>query len=169
MNARPVDRGHSYRVPEQERPQGPIPELRVLQWVAPVAQAQRRGDIEVSILSIEAYDDGFVLNVRIDHASSTVPRMPELRLAITDDAGAHYHARQPGGFGGGGHARMQWRSVYFFSPALGRNVQELRIEAPELRWFAHDDATQQLVPTEPISSLWVFSLDLGALPRQRAS
>jgi hypothetical protein len=63
---------------------------------------------------------------------------------------------------------MQWRSIYALAPAFGEHARRLRIQAPELRWLGHDEATRQLVPTETSPDPWVFSTDLEWLPRQLA-
>ncbi|MGI9147816.1 MAG: hypothetical protein ACR2IK_14905 [Chloroflexota bacterium] len=161
-------RGESYGMPEDPRAKSPIPELRILQWVVPVAKSQQRGDIEVTILSIEAYDDGFVLNVRTEYVRPPTFGTPELALTIADDRGAVYRARPPGGFGGGSLARLQWRGAYFFAPALDEHAGQLRIEAPEFQWLGHDEAARQMVVAETHPGPWVFPVDLSTLPRAPA-
>jgi hypothetical protein len=148
-------------------PPSPIPQLRTLQWVMPIAMSQQHGKVEVTILSVEAYDDGFVVNVRTDYplVAALGRRMGEMPLTVADDIGGQYRARRPGGFGGGGPERMQWRAAYFFVPSLDARAGRLRLEAPEWQWLAAEEGSQQLKVVDAQPGPWVFSLDLAALPR----
>ena len=118
----------------------PEPRLRALLRVIPINQSIVSGDTEVALISVESYDDGFVLTARFitetsDPLDRAVARHPELKPEANDDLGRGYEGRQQGGGGGGGGPRIyNWRSNHRFQPALDHRARALRVTIPELRW-----------------------------------
>jgi hypothetical protein len=145
------------------RPGGRLPLLGVLRWVAGVGQIQRRPGLEVIVLSLEAYDDGFVVNVRIWYERPRVRGVPELWLVATDEAGRRYQAGRPRRVRDGGRTDHRWRAAYTFAPALVETAEQLSLEAADLYWMQYDARRRRMAVAELHPGPWAFSVALAAL------
>ena len=142
------------------------PALRELRRVIPVAQSQRVGDLAVTVLSLESYDDGFIVNLRIlSDSEPSAQQFVRPTLNVGDDAGLRYQVWPGGGYGQG----AQWRLSFHCVPALPDSetapAPNLRLELPEIRWFESREVSR--APREE-SRLgpWSFTI---ALPRREVS
>jgi hypothetical protein len=139
--------------------QGSPPELLQLLRVLPIAQLAVNGGVEMTALSLEAYTDGFLVTLRVVTAEAR-PRTPEsdafpdFAFHVTDDRGRAYEAWPQGGGGSGRH----WRFIRAFTPALDPAARELRLEAPELRWWRLGSDSPE--PTETQLGPWRFVVAL---------
>jgi hypothetical protein len=132
--------------------------VRQLVRVLPLAQTQVQGGVELTLLSLEAYTDGFFVTLRLVPAEER-PLLPESRsypdlaLHATDERGARYDAWPVGGSGYPDH----WRFTFSFVPPLNSAVQELRLEVPELRWRSFREGEP---PVEAPPGPWAFVVPL---------
>jgi hypothetical protein len=143
------------------------PALEDLVGVIPVAQTQRCAGVDVTILSVELYTDGFLVNVRLlfdPNAGS--PLSPQARplfpaFEAEDDRGTRFTGRPS--FGSSGVGR-QARYLYRFTPQLDRSARELRLRCTELRWREPGRARSEAATVGPCA----FSISLGDRPASEA-
>ena len=111
--------------------------------VLSVGQVQTISDITMMLLSIELYDDGFVMIGKIlgSRRSEDDERIgwyivfdAQSRYSVDDDQGGRY-APLRGQAGGNGH---EFRFAYGFTPSLDPRAKELRVEFSELAWMRLD-------------------------------
>lgn len=117
-------------------PIGPPPALRQLLRVIPAGQSQLHGGTEVTLLSLEVYAEGNLLNLRVVSPPERVDNPPvhwhpQLALKAVDDRGNQYSDWWPGGGTGDGR---QTRSSYLFTPSLDPAAKELTVEVLEVVW-----------------------------------
>ena len=161
-----VWRSFGVRRATERRP--PPPALRELVDVIPVGRSARRGEVTLTLLSVERYGDGFVALFRLlqehtapDPALIAAPPMPELRLQVIDDRSGAYDAWPHGGGGGGGHGLLDWRLGYVFAPAPDPGVRELRLTAAEIAWRRFDQEHSDLVDAGTTPGPWTFVVPLA--------
>jgi hypothetical protein len=120
-----------------------VPKLVDLVRVVAAGQTATVDGVSVTLLSIELYDDGFIINGRVrrsipSSSDEGVHWLPALdtgtELRAADGHGGVYASL---GMGGGGDAK-EYRLHQTFSPALALNASELRIELANLRYVRFD-------------------------------
>ena len=114
-----------------------------LDSIMPIAHHQQAGEIDVTLLAIESYADGFLASVRLSQDwQPPNPLPPEdqmehplmLRGApllsnVTDDLGNSYRCHMRMGAGGaGGHTGISCQFNYCFVPALAAGATKLAFE-----------------------------------------
>lgn len=136
----------------------PGPGLRELRRVIPVAQSQTVAGVAVTVLSLESYDDGFIVNLRL--LGEPVPgaqRFVRPTVNVLDDAGQRYQVWPGGGYGQG----AQWRLSIHCAPALresgATSGTTLRVEIPGIRWFVRHGASAAPVE-ESQAGPWTFEI-----------
>jgi hypothetical protein len=131
--------------------------LRQLLRVLPIAQSHRTESLELTLLSLEIYAEGFLLNGRVDREGDIeVRRWPEVVLAASDEGDQDYRPLPCGGNG----ISTQWRFCFQFAPPLREAARELRIRVDEIRWRRPDRATSQLAVERTDSGPWTFTIPL---------
>jgi hypothetical protein len=138
---------------------GPPPTLRELQRVLPIGQTQAHDGTAVTLFSLEAYAEGFLVNGRIVRETTATPGpkpipLPEPAFNATDSTGRRYDAWRTGGRGDG----HEWRFAYLFAPALDPSTTELRLVVTEMRWRRFGEGEPPPVEVEP--GAWTFTVTL---------
>ena len=108
------------------------PPRRALLRVVPIGQSQRRDGLEVTLIALEQYSNGFVLTCTAASAVPPVGRYdPSLSFVLTDNRGPACSAA------GGGTDRGPWldyhRSCYQFTLAFDPAARELRVKVTARR------------------------------------
>jgi ClpA/ClpB-like protein len=131
------------------------PALHTLLDVLPIVQTQQADRIEITLLSLERYDDGFVVNLRLATTDERV-RLGYGFLVppaeASDDRGGHYKGRSCGG----GQIRRQERLSLAFQPALDAASRELRLDLPRISWPMVGVGQQEEQGAGP----WTFTVTL---------
>lgn len=113
------------------------PTLRRLVRVIPVEQIQRHGEVELALQTLEIYDDGFLVRLRLSYPDRG-RRFPEPVFAVRDDRGGKYGWAPGPDLGSertGGSARgWRYEAALSFAPALDPAARELAITITEVRW-----------------------------------
>lgn len=136
----PVPENRGRRSPAETSPRreltGPPPSLRDLTRVVAVGQVQPTEMGTLTLLSLEAFRDGFLVRLLAAWAEAERPDAEGLDLVervvveAIDDRGRRY---EPWFYGGGGNG-ASWRFDHACSPALDPLAQELRLTIPALAW-----------------------------------
>ncbi|MEE8466747.1 MAG: hypothetical protein V3S68_09740, partial [Dehalococcoidia bacterium] len=148
--------------PRPPRPPGPDIERQTLQRVLGVGKSIQHGDAgetEVTLLSLELFESGFIANFRLrgwgpgenPHADFPQPgfiRSPTFYAEAVDDHGNNYQSFP--GRGGGG--RAQWRMSHRFSPELAVTDGQLHITIEEIQWSPQGAGVRTMIETGP----WQF-------------
>jgi hypothetical protein len=132
------------------------PALRELLGVVAVAQVGMAADLEVTVLSLETYADGFLVNLRLlplKGLAVAAQQLPVLAVEANDDRGGRYD----------GEARgvpwadaQQWRLSYAFQPALDPTAQTLHLRFPQVQWLSSLGQG-----SETLTGPWAFTIALG--------
>lgn len=139
------------------------PALEDLVRVIPVAQTQRCNGVAVTILSVELYTDGFLVNARVlSQSSAASPPSPPWRFLrpafeAEDDRGNQFTGRPYFGSLGAGR---KMRYLYCFTPQFDRSAHELWLRCTDLRWREPGCSGDQEVALGPCT----FSIPLGDRP-----
>lgn len=142
-----------------------IMEARVLERVVPIAQTKTQGSTELTLLSLEVYDDGFILHYQLRALEEErevrpgvmiFPGHPEVIFEIRDDLGNEYKGF-PGGAGG---SHKQWRGEHRFTPRIDQKARTLHLRVEEVQWLAHGAGQRSRIQPGP----WEFAV---SLPRSR--
>jgi hypothetical protein len=136
------------------------PGLRSLERVIPVVTSQTRGRTELTVVSIESYDDGFVVNYIVRGGPSplrpkpdrAIFHVPHLWWEGSDDASVSYEALPRGS---GGNAR-EFRGSTCFAPRLNPAASVLHLRVQEVQWLAHFPREKSSLETGP----WQFDITL---------
>ncbi len=123
--------------------------------VVPVAQQQTSSGLEIAILSLERYADGFSLIMRTTYPAPYVMFDHRFNWHVDDGIGGHYRSGGIAGSGGGIPGQTtSWRIDSSFTPALAPVVKrlELRIDQMRLR--------EQGSETRTITGPWEFEIQL---------
>jgi hypothetical protein len=149
-----------------------IPRARVLSGVLPIAEVRNVKGSDISLISLENYEDGFRLLWRIwserpkERSSMlTGGRHPSLLFGqATDDLGNTY----TGGFpGGGGGSDVDWHGEALFTPALAGASTRLTLRIEEIQWMSWSPAVRSSAEIGP----WIFDIPLAnmqSVTRDRA-
>jgi hypothetical protein len=137
-------------------------QARVLERVLGIGRSQTRADTELTLLSLEMYDDGFILNYRVRGtdlgewaglAFIFAPPIPNAPFAATDDKGARYIGMPWGGSGGPGG---DWRGDVHFTPKVTEGAKELVIRVEQVHWSGFGQSQKSRVELGP----WEFVVPL---------
>ena len=120
----------------------PTPTFRgtQLKRVIPVVQSQTIGKREVTIASVEEYEDGFIVYDRIrrvddgavdpENFETLMYMEAEGLWSATVDTGAEFFALS----GVGGGSSVMWRGATVFSPQLPPDASVLTLSAEAIEW-----------------------------------
>jgi hypothetical protein len=152
-------------VVRQGAPPGPRPpgfmEAKVLRGVIAIGETRTADRAEISLLSLESYDDGFILRYRLlTHAPLTsppaglphMPLVPTLLLNVKDDVGNEYRGG-PGGWGGGDRL---WQGEARLTPAVADEATSLEVRVEEIQWLSRSPSQRSRVQPGP----WTFHIRL---------
>lgn len=132
------------------------PEMSELTRVVAIGQSQTVGATEITLLSLEIYDAGAILNGRIRRRPASEEfRFPRPTIALTDEQGTSYAVWPGGGYGNSHDQHLSWS----FSPPP--RAPSLRVEIPELQWQAVDRASNRLVPGPAETGPWAFAIPIS--------
>jgi hypothetical protein len=132
------------------------PTLRELRRVLPVAQTERAAGVEVTVLSLETYADGFLVNLRLlplEGEPSAARYLPILAVEANDDRGGRYEGEARGVPWAD---RRQWRLSYAFQPALDPTAQSLNLRFPQAQWLSSLGQG-----SETLTGPWAFTIALA--------
>jgi Clp amino terminal domain, pathogenicity island component len=127
--------------------------------VIPIAQLQRHNECEITLLSLEAYSDGFVLNgrLRCDGGEDVYPfTAPDFR--VSDDRGGTYIQ------GAGGPALQhfdRWRFSYLFTPPFDPLARQLSMAVDDLAWLSYDEVHSRRIVGRVAHGPWSFTIPLA--------
>ena len=139
-----------------------------LERVIPVAQTQTSGDTEVTLLSVEVYNGGLVLNYRIRSVEAKnamrvallrqrVPNrwpevgVPHVRWEATDDQGKPYESIR----GDSGGSADDYGGSTAFLPKPSKKAKRLTVSAPTVQWVGSGSDTRPEGPGP-----WRFEIPL---------
>jgi len=146
----------------------PHAQPRELVSVLGVGVSQIHGPSTLTLLSLERYREGFILQFRLLRERHHLRQlfMPQIDLSIVDGRATRYTIWPQGGGGGGGlDGLIEWRYAWAGTPALPQEAGEITIEALEIRWQRHHDK-DGLVFAEADAGPWRFVI---ALPPSNAT
>ena len=172
---RPVRQGAGFGVTTLQAPQGGEPRVRpelppgffrgeVLRGVLAVAEMRHTGAADLTLVSLESYEDGFSVFWRLrsttphpEPASPFAVAHPRLVFApVHDDSGAKYE----GGIGGGGGGSAElWRGEARFTPAIADAAQRLDVRIEEIQWGSSAANVRSRAEVGP----WTFEISLSDL------
>lgn len=141
-------------IPAQPGPEAVPAPLGDLLRVISIAQTQAVGAVNVTLLSLESYADGFFIHCRfIDRGRLPhVSRLRPLEFDVVDDRGGHYDGHmQPGG-----RDSVAWYLGFIYRPAIDPEARELRVRAR-----VRDGGLAESSPEAPASSdPWLFTFSV---------
>lgn len=141
----------------------PRPMFRPLERVLPVAQTRDSGGVEIVLLFLEIYGDGFIATFRIflfdEWSASDRFRSLEITLQATDDRGRRYALGPRRGVTSGA-PNLDYRGTFSFGPGLDPAAQVLRLEIPDLHWSTLEGERRETVPDAVRRGPWAFSIPL---------
>jgi hypothetical protein len=137
-----------------------VPMKRVLLRVVPVVQTHTVGESQLTVVSLELYDDAFTAHVRIKSLEEPqpgnrffrMPAWPQINFEASDDTGRQYVAS----LGAGGGGDTDYRFEVNFTPAIPSEAQILTLTAPEVQWMAHGPGQKSKIEPGP----WGFEIPL---------
>lgn len=147
---------HAIPIPDH-RP--PPPALRTLVRVLPVARTETRDGLAVTLLALERYDNGFVLQCVLQ-TGDRATGMPDPHPVVADDCGNRYTAWGGGGGGSGAH-QGEWRCAFNCVPALDPAARAVTVAIPDLPFLTGDDATRP--------GPWTFTVPLDEVAIARVA
>jgi len=134
---------------------------KVLERVVSVAQTRTQGETELTIISVDLYDDGFILNYRLrapvepmglGFGMISLGSTGEILFKVADDRGAKYHGMPGAGSGSGEY----WRGDFTFTPRVNPQARELTIRVEEFEWMVRDPRQKSQLQLGP----WEFRVPL---------
>lgn len=147
---------------------GRPPPFGTLVAVVPVVQGQRRGALEMTIVSLERWDNCWAAHVELQDdppALRTEWLSPLVELDALDDRGGRYRAGFGGGYSGGRRdGGQQSRFLVPFAPALDPAAGGVRLTG-RLRLYRHEagPAPGRAAAWEDPDP-WVFHVSLAGMP-----
>jgi hypothetical protein len=148
-------------------------DLGELQDVIGVGRTAQVGKSTVTLLSLERYYAGFVLQFRLqcsipsDAPQTAGPRpmlVPAIPLEVADDTGTNYTLMGHGASGGAGASALTWRLAYRGTPAIPAPARELRLVVPSISWQTYSPAAGTYTVWGVDSGRWLHSLELSPHP-----
>ena len=114
-----------------------------LEAIIPVAEQRVTDDVTITVMTLERYADGFLINIRLDWVGSLGP-LPELAWRARDDQGSVYTCMGGCGGSGGGprpdpETDLQlprpnsWRMHCSFGPGIDGSAAQLVLELEKFR------------------------------------
>ena len=154
------------RAPGVRRTPRPDIDKEALQRVIAVAQKVQLGDTgetEVTLVSLELFESGFIANFRLrgwgtgstpqdDPEQANINRGADYCVEEVDDNSNTDQGRSGGGGGGNAHHRNNYR----FTPGLTTADGLLHITIEEILWTSHRAGVRQMIETGP----WKFDISL---------
>ena len=138
-------------------------EAQSLQRVIGAGQAVRHGQTEVTLVSLELYEQGFVVifNLRDWGRGSTrdasLSDSDLFRAAMFDATAVDDQGNVYGGFpGSGGGNSGQWRQVQHFTPEVATARGHLHVSIKEIQWIAQGASARSTTEPGP----WEFDISL---------
>ncbi len=124
-----------------------------------VAQRVQAGETNITLLSLERYVSGFILNFRLGAKNGSppvpgpgfFPKFPQFDVVVTDNRGNSYQ----GHAGSGGGSVGEWRSERRYSPAPASAATSLKVTISEIRWMSGPGGAPS-----PEKGPWEFSVTL---------
>ncbi len=160
----------SYRYPLGGTP----PFVHRLLRVIPLAQTYRKGAFELTVVSLEVYEDSCLMPLWVQAVPKDVDikfiqPQTHLTVQIRDDLGTVYVGESGPRTGGIGAGYYYQRAEYRFSPTLNPAAQALHVDVPELRWeYFEQDHRNPIVPGKrlwgDVDATWSFTVLLGTKP-----
>ena len=138
-------------------------ELQPLERAIGVAQTVRHGETEVTFVSLELYEAGFVANFilrDLGRGSSLDAALTDselFRAAMFDAKAADDQGNVYSGFlGRGGGRAGQWRLAQHFTPGMAATLKRLHVSIDEIQWIAQGASARSSTETGP----WEFEVSL---------
>jgi hypothetical protein len=142
-----------------------IPRRKNIQRVIPVMQTKEVGDISVSILSLDLYDDSFLarFEMRLPQQPRSrnpflmfaVPQIPQIYFDVSDDTGRVYEPSPSGFFGDGGGDEEKRRFEILYSPSPA-DANVLIVVAQQVMWTSYTLGVRPVIQPGP----WRFEISL---------
>jgi hypothetical protein len=159
--------------------------LDQLERILPVAQTQRIGEMDFTLLAIECYEAGFVATTLIEQdwrapdppPASDDQKLPQmlrgLQLVsdVVDNLGNRYFGHIRAGSGGGGaDGPLRNHMVYCFAPALHPAARTLTLTLTQVERPRYDpDGLPTWRDDQVIAGPWTLSFSLEAPPEHGAA
>jgi hypothetical protein len=134
------------------------PRLYALRRVRPIAQTQSQQGLEVTLLSLEEYAEGFLVNglLRREGAAEAIV-FPEIALAATDNQGHGYASWPVAGTG----SPNQWRFAYGLAPPLDASARQVAVEVTVQRVRHLEPGGRELVVNRVDLGPFSFTIPLA--------
>ena len=128
-----------------------------------VVQTVRHGETEVTLVSLELYEAGFVANFilrDLGRGSSVDAALTDselFRAAMFDAKAADDQGNVYSGFPGRGGGRAgQWRQAQHFTPAVAASQGKVHVSIDQIQWIAQGASARSSTETGP----WEFDVPL---------
>lgn len=149
-----------------------------LRRVIPIAQAQRCGDVTVTVVALEVYErEGCILALLLEsgpgaHGANERYGRAFLQATLRDDRGVvHMSARRPSEGATGPDYVAQRALLPFYGATIAPDAEMIEIEIPELHWERYESRTDSegvtIIPREITPGPWHFTVALH--PEQNAA
>lgn len=142
-----------------------------LRRVIPIAQAQRHGEVTVTLVALEVYErEGCILALLLESGPGT-PGASErygrafLQATLRDDHSAvHASARRPSEGATGSVYVAQRALLPFYGATITPDAEMIEIEIPELQWERYEPRTDgegvAVIQAEITPGPWRFTVAL---------
>lgn len=125
--------------------------------VVPVIDTAKKGETELTLMSLELYEEGFAANFHLQvgrpsDSSRGFGGMPHFQAQATDDQGASNESWPGRGGGGDGH----WRLTQNFTPNLVASARHLHVSIDEIQWIRGGPGDRSAIDSGP----WAFDVPL---------
>ena len=128
-----------------------------------VVQTVRHGETEVTFVSLELFEAGFVANFilrdlgRGSSIDAAVTDSDLFRAAMFDAKAADDQGNVYSAFPGMGGGRAgQWRQAQYFTPGLAAALRYLHVSIDQIRWIAQGASARSSIEPGP----WEFDITL---------
>jgi hypothetical protein len=139
-------------------PPPPPTQPRVLIDVIGVGRTETAGGVNLTLLSVERYQEGHIALFRLLRARGRFERdypSPSLELAVTPERTVPYRFWMMGG-GGGGVRELEFRLSYAIVPAPPSDASETVFEVREISWKRYGAGTYKVVSVD--TGPWRFRI-----------
>lgn len=136
------------------------PALRNLQRVIPVAKTRANHGIIVTLLCVEVYEDGFATQLRFQSDGVSYIGDPAPSLRVTDNTGRDHIPALLSTMGRGSFTHWDWHVAFGFAPAIGADVEELRLAIQTVRCTRWDQTEGKPIATGQAGP-WVFTVSVA--------
>ena len=138
----------------------PPPQPRTLIGVVGVGSTETVGGVDLTLLSLERYEEGFVVLFRLLRRRGRFARsypMPSLAISLSPAGSSPYRVLMKYG-GGGGADEIEYRLSYAIVPAPPRDARAVVVEVSEIVWERHQEGRTEIESRDP--GAWRFSVTL---------